>query len=225
MPPNRGSPDRCRATRWPRITFARPPKPFRRCPRRVNRYNPAVDDPVGVTQLLQKWRAGDPNAAGELMPLVYSNLKRLAQKYMMSERPDHTLQATALVHEAFLQLAKMDVTWQDRAHFMCTAARAMRRILVDHARTVAAHKRGREFGIVPIKDDMAAAPESTWTMVAVDEALDRLSEFDPRKAEIIQLHYFGGLKQAEVAEALSISLTTTERELRLARAWLKEQLQ
>jgi RNA polymerase sigma factor (TIGR02999 family) len=182
-----------------------------------------VSDADAITALLHRWRSGDEGAASDLMPLVYSHLRRLAHRYISAERPDHTLQATALVHEAFLQLGTMDIPWQDRAHFMCTAARAMRRILVDHARAIQAQKRGGDVVKVPLEENAAGAWASA-PMTALDDALEALAHHDPRQADIVQLHYFGGLTQPEIAATLAVSLTTVERDLRMARAWLRHEL-
>jgi RNA polymerase sigma factor (TIGR02999 family) len=184
----------------------------------------SADGADGITSLLVRWRAGDPGAADDLMPLVYSHLRRLAQRYFASEQSGHTLQATALVHEAFLQLATMDVAWQDRAHFLCTAARAMRRILVDHARAGHAVKRGGDVVKVSLDGSGAESVGLQPRITDLDDALDELGAYDRRQANIVQLHYFGGLTQPEISSALSISLATVERDLRMARAWLKHQL-
>lgn len=177
-----------------------------------------------VTQLLLEWRGGSQQALDRLMPLVYDELRRLAQRYMRNERREHTLQATALVNEAYIRLVDMKVSWQDRAHFFAVAARLMRRLLVDHAR--AQHRVKRESGGPKISLDDAAevSARPASDLVALDEALTQLAEFDPRKTEIIELHFFGGLSNEEVAEALGISRATVQRELRLAKAWLNHEL-
>lgn len=178
---------------------------------------------TNVTQLLLEWRGGSQQALDALMPVVYDELRRLAQHYMRSERPEHTLQATALVNEAYLRLVDMKVSWQDRAHFFAVAARLMRRMLVDHAR--AQHRAKREGGPKVSLDD---ALEVSWKpasdLLALDEALDELAKFDQRKSEIVELHFFGGLSNEEVAEALGISRATVQRELRMAKAWLNHEL-
>ena len=178
---------------------------------------------INVTQLLLEWRGGSQQALDQLMPVVYEELRRLAQHYMRSERPEHTLQATALVNEAYLRLVDMKVSWQDRAHFFAVAARLMRRMLVDHAR--AHHRAKREGGPKISLDDAAEVScEPTAELLALDEALTRLASFDERKSEIIELHFFGGLSNEEVAEALEISRATVQRELRMAKAWLNHEL-
>ena len=177
-----------------------------------------------VTQLLRDWRGGDERALDALAPLVYDDLRRLAGHYMGAERPSHTLQPTALVHEAFVRLVHADVPWQDRAHFLSVAARAMRRILVDHARSHGRKKRGGGVPHVPLENFDAPAADAGAEILELDEALERLSRLDERKARTIELVYFGGLKQTEAAEVLEISVATVERELRQARAWLHREL-
>ena len=177
-----------------------------------------------VTQLLQEWRGGNQQALDQLMPFVYDELRRIAAHYMKRERPQHTLQPTALVNEAYLRLVDAKISWQDRAHFFAVAARLMRRLLVDHAR---AHRRvKRESGAEKVSLDQAVeiSSEPKLDVVALDEALTRFASFDPRKAEIIELHFFGGLSNEEVAEALGISRATVQRDLRLAKAWLNYEL-
>ncbi|HJZ79407.1 MAG TPA: sigma-70 family RNA polymerase sigma factor [Pyrinomonadaceae bacterium] len=177
-----------------------------------------------VTQLLAEWRGGNPQALDHLMPLVYDELRRLAQHYLRSERPEHTLQATALVNEAYLRLVDVRVSWQDRAHFFAVAARLMRRLLVDHARSHGRAKRdsGGPRVSLEVAADISAEPAAD--ILALDEALTRLAAFDARKSEIIELHFFGGLSNDDVAEALGISRATVQRELRLAKAWLNHEL-
>lgn len=181
--------------------------------------------PSDVTRLLAAHADGDPDALEQLMPLVYGELRRLADQYLRRERPDHTLGATALVHEAFLRLIDQhSVSWQSRAHFFGIAAQAMRRILVDQARRRTAQKRGRQFQVTletdpPLAD--AAPPEE---VVAVDEALARLAEADARSARLIELRYFGGLTIEEAATSLGISVATAKRDWAFARAWLQREL-
>jgi RNA polymerase sigma factor (TIGR02999 family) len=178
---------------------------------------------TNVTQILLEWRSGKPEALEQLMPLVYDELRRLAAFYMRKERPEHTLQATALVNEAYLRLVDVKVSWQDRAHFFAVAARLMRRMLVDHAR---AHQRAkRESGPrISLDDTAPVCYQPPANLVALDEALTRMASFDPRKSEIVELHFFGGLSNEEVAEALNISRATVQRDLRLAKAWLSREL-
>jgi RNA polymerase sigma factor (TIGR02999 family) len=178
---------------------------------------------TNVTQLLLEWRAGSQQALDALMPVVYDELRRLAQHYMRSERPEHTLQATALVNEAYLRLVDLKVSWQDRAHFFAVAARLMRRMLVDHAR--AQHRAKREAGPkVSLDDALQVSCKPASDLLALDEALNQLTTLDQRKSEIIELHFFGGLSNDEVAEALGISRATVQRELRMAKAWLNHEL-
>jgi RNA polymerase sigma factor (TIGR02999 family) len=177
-----------------------------------------------VTRLLHEWRAGNQSALDQLMPLVYEELRRIARNYMRSEREGHTLQATALVNEAYLRLVDMDVPWQNRAHFFAVAARLLRRVLVDHAKSRRRAKRGRGQAAVTLNEALLAAYEPEKAIVALDEALESLAAFDDRKCRIIELHYFGGLTYEEMAEALGISEATVHRELRLAKAWLHHEL-
>lgn len=177
-----------------------------------------------VTQLLGEWRSGDRQALDRLTPIVYEELRRLARHYMRSERSDHTLQATGLVHEAFARLAGAEVPWQDRAHFFAVAARLMRRILIDHAKARRSEKRGGGARHTSFEDRQPAPAEEPADLLDVDEALTRLSTVDARKADALVLHYFGGLTHDEIAQALDISAATVDRDLRLAKAWLKNEL-
>ena len=181
-------------------------------------------DASPVTRLLSSWREGEEAARDALMAHLYPELHRLAERHLAGERPDHTLQATALIHEAFLRLVEADVAWADRAHFFAVAARVMRRILVDHARARDRKKRGGRATPVTLDEALLVAPERPADLVALDEALQRLHAQDPRKADAIELHYFGGLAQREVAEVLSLSTATVDRDLRMARAWLYREL-
>lgn len=180
--------------------------------------------PGNVTRLLRDWRNGNDDALDQLLPLVYDDLRRLAGYYMRHERPEHTLQPTALVNEAYIRLVGANVSWKDRAHFFAVVARLMRRLLVDHARS---HQRAkRENGLKVALDEVTEVPKKpTLDLLALDRALTQFATFDPRKVEIIELHFFGRLSNDEVAEALGISRATVQRELRLAKAWLKHQLQ
>jgi RNA polymerase sigma factor (TIGR02999 family) len=178
-----------------------------------------------VTDLLRAWRLGEPRALDRLMPLVHNELHGLAQRYMRSERPDHTLQATALVNEAYLRLVDSDVEWQDRAHFFAVAAQVMRRILVDHARARRRGKRGGGAEKIALEQTVVVSPERSQDLVALDDALNALAALDERKARVVEFHYFGGLTYQETGEMLGISPATVHRELRLAKAWLYDQLQ
>src|SRR5438046_1832572 len=178
-----------------------------------------------VTQLLQQWSRGDDAAVVELTPLVYEELRRLAHHYMEGQRPNHTLQTTALVNEAYLRLAdQTNPNWQSRAHFFAVAARAMRQILVSYARSNRAQKRGG--GAFKIELDEAAilSPEQSQEIVDLHEALERLGTLDSRKARVVELKYFGGLNYDEMAEVLKISPMTVRRDWRCDRAWLYTEL-
>jgi RNA polymerase sigma factor (TIGR02999 family) len=177
-----------------------------------------------VTQLLLDWSRGDQAALDRLMPIVYDELHRLAQYYMARERPGHTLQTTALIHEAYLRLVDQQVAWQNRAHFFSIAAQVMRRILVDHARAHHVAKRGG--GQLKVTLDAAAevAQEPDADLVALDEALQSLAAIDRRQSQIVELRFFGGLSIEETAEVLGVSHTTVEKEWSLARAWLLREL-
>ncbi len=177
-----------------------------------------------VTQLLLDWRDGDPEALASLLPLVYDELRRQAGRYMRRERRDHTLQPTALVHEAYLQLVDQNrVRWQSRAQFFGVAAELMRRIVLKHARSHNTEKRGGQAKRVPLQDNLAVE-KSAAELVALDEALERLAAFDPRQSKILELRHFGGLTIDEVAVFLDVSPATIKREARLAQAWLKREL-
>ncbi len=178
-----------------------------------------------VTQLLHAWRRGDREALDKLTPLVYDELRRLAERAMRAERADHTLQPTALVHEAYVRLVEANVEWQDRVHFMATAATMMRRILVDHAKSKSRAKRGGGAAKVTLEEAVLVSNETSEDLVLLDEALNRLAEQDARKARVIELKYFGGLNYDETAEALGVSSATVDRELRMAKAWLYRELQ
>jgi RNA polymerase sigma factor (TIGR02999 family) len=178
-----------------------------------------------VTGLLQQWSHGDDSALAELTPLVYEELHRLAHHYMEGQRPDHTLQTTALVNEAYLRLAdQTDPNWQSRAHFFAVAARAMRQILVSYARSQRSQKRGG--GAVKVELDEAAviSPEQSQEIVDLHEALERLATLDSRKAQVVELKYFGGLNYDEMAEVLKISRVTVRRDWEFARLWLYTEL-
>ncbi|HUA59119.1 MAG TPA: sigma-70 family RNA polymerase sigma factor [Verrucomicrobiae bacterium] len=177
-----------------------------------------------ITQLLQQARQGQRGATDKLMLIVYDQLKRLAESYLKSEKSGHTLAATALVHEAYLRLAGSEVDWKDRVHFFAVAARQMRHILVDHAKARHRIKRGSGGEKIPVSDVTLAYEERPLDVIAVDEALARLAEFDPRKSQIVELLYFGGLTLDETAEAIGASVATVQRELKIAKAWLHTQL-
>lgn len=179
-----------------------------------------ASSPKTVTRLLVEWRNGDPAALDRLLPLVYDELHELAGRYMRGERSGNTLQATALVHEAYLRLIRLKhVTWQDRAHFFAVAARMMRRVLIDYARRrQSRNHRGRLSLSLDEVATLSKEPEPK--LLALDEALEHLEASDPRKCRIVEFKFFGGLTNEESAEVLHVSETTVEREWRLARAWL-----
>ena len=181
----------------------------------------AASPPQQVTQLLCDWRSGDGRALEKLIPLVQPELQRLAHQYMSRERPGHTLQTTALLDDAYLQLAdKTHPQWQNRAHFFAVAAQLMRRIMVNHARQRQALKRGG--GAIRVTLDEAAAVTQTRAdeLLALDEALEKLATFDRRKAEVVEMRYFGGLTMEEIAEVLKVHVNTVARDWTAARAWL-----
>lgn len=174
-----------------------------------------------VTLLLNKLGDGDENAAAQLVPLVYQELRRMASQCLRNERPGHTLQATALVHEAYLKLAgQRDARWQNRAHFFAVASQLMRRILVDYARAQLRSKRGGKQQRVSLDDLLLVSPDRTDELLAINELLARLEAMDPRQGRIVELRYFGGLTIDETAEVLRVSSKTVLREWNLAKAWL-----
>ncbi|TAM82095.1 MAG: sigma-70 family RNA polymerase sigma factor [Acidobacteria bacterium] len=178
-----------------------------------------------VTLLLRAWGDGDAEALERLAPLVYQELHRIARGYMGRERPDHTLQTTALINEAYVRLVDVRrVNWQDRAHFFAVCARAMRRILVDHARSRGYQKRGGGNLRVQFEEASGIAWSPDPDLLQLDEALNRLSALDPRKGSVIEMRFFGGLSVEETAEALKISPETVMRDWKLARAWLYREL-
>jgi RNA polymerase sigma-70 factor, ECF subfamily len=184
----------------------------------------APADPAEISRLLLASKGGDETALARLMPLVYDQLHVLARKRLQGERTGHTLQTTALIHEAYLRLVGSDVGWEGRVHFFAVAAQTMRRILVDHARSRGRDKRGGGAVPVTLEDVAIVPPEPSDDLVALDEALERLSALDPRKARVVELHYFGGLSYDETATAIGVSAATVDRELRMAKAWLYREL-
>jgi len=188
----------------------------------------AIPSPPAVTQLLRAWSDGDEKALERLLPLVEAELRRLARGYMSRERGGHTLQPTALVNEAFLRLIDArHVRWQDRAHFLGIAARLMRRVLVDHARSRGYQKRGGGAARVTLNEALAVAPGPALDLdlVALDRALEGLAVVDARKARVIELRFFGGLSVEETAEVLHLSTDTIKRDWRLAKLWLLRALE
>jgi RNA polymerase sigma factor (TIGR02999 family) len=181
--------------------------------------------PAEITRLLIDWRGGDQAALEQLIPLVHDELRRLARRHMAHERVGHTLQATALVNEAFVRLIDVrQVKWQDRAHFFAMSSRVMRRILVDFARSKGYQKRGGDAQKVSFDEALLVAPEPGQDLVALDDALTALAAFDARKAQVVEMRFFGGLSVAETAEALNVSVDTVMRDWKLAKAWLLREL-
>ena len=184
------------------------------------------ESPADVTQLLTNWSKGDRSALEQLMPLVYGELRRLASSYLRRERPDHTLQSTALVHEAFMRLINQrDVEWKSRAHFYGIAAQMIRRILVDYARSQNAEKRGSGAIKLELDDALAVPQESGLDVVGLNDALERLAVFDERQSRIVELRFFAGLSIEETAEVMHLSPASIKREWTSARAWLFRELQ
>lgn len=178
-----------------------------------------------ITVLLQNWGAGDSSSLEKLTPLIYDHLHKIAANVFRSERPDHTLQTTALVHEAFAKLVDVDINWQDRGHFYALAAKMMRRILVDYAKAKNSVKRGSNQKTLPLDDVIVITPEIGEEIINLHEALIILAENDFNKAEILELHYFGGLTYQEISKARNISTSKLDRDIRFAKAWLRNQLE
>lgn len=181
-------------------------------------------DRQAITRLLRRVGAGEKDAFDLLVPVVYDQLRKLASRCLSAERPDHTLRATALVHEAYIRLADAGGGWQDRVHFYAVAARVMRHILVDHARAGKRQKRGAGMDLVTLDEAVLVSPDRPQDLAALDESLQRLATHDPRKSQIVELLFFGGLTYDETAAALGISAATVHRELRMAKAWLHRDL-
>jgi RNA polymerase sigma factor (TIGR02999 family) len=177
-----------------------------------------------VTSLLRQWSNGDKQALDQLMPMVYDQLRKIARNSMRSERPDHTLRATALVHEAYMKLVQSEVPWESRVHFYAVAAQVLRHILIDHAKAHRREKRGAGAQKISLEDAILVGPETSDSVLEIDTALKKLADKDPRKAKIVELLFFGGMTYGETATALDISPATVDRELRLAKAWLHREL-
>ncbi len=183
---------------------------------------PAADQ---ITQKLLACARDDRAALDELIPAVYGELRRMADRYLRHERPDHSLQPTALVHEAYLRLIdQRQVEWQNRAHFFGVAAQMMRRILVDHAKACGREKRGGGAHKIPLDEAMNLTEQESADLVALDDAMKRLEEIDPRKSRVVELRYFGGLSVEETAEILAVSRKTVMRDWNLAKAWLHQEI-
>ena len=188
--------------------------------------NAPANTSLDITQMLREWSDGNRDALDELLPLVYEELRRQASHYLRRERPDHTLQTTALIHEAYLRLIdQREVNWQSRAHFFAISAQAMRRILVDYARTKHREKRGGDAFNLPL-EEAAVMPveEKSVDLIELDEALTRLAEIDEQEARIVELRYFSGLSTEETAAVLRVSTRTVERGWTMAKAWLLREL-
>lgn len=177
-----------------------------------------------VTLLLRAMQSGDPTASEKLLPLVYNELHRLAESYMRRERPNHTLQPTALINETYLRLTGDTINWQNRAHFVGVAANIMRRVLVDHARAHKAGIRGGNLQRVELEEGIAISKERSTEMLVLDDALNKLEEVNPRQAKIVELRYFAGLSVEEIAAILNIGPRSVEREWAAARVWLFERI-
>ncbi len=174
-----------------------------------------------VTELLARWSNGDVSARDALVPLVYDELRRIARRCLAGQRSDHTLQPTALVHEAYLRLARRDsLDWRDRVHFFAMAAQMMRQILVDHARKHAAAKRGGNAVTLLLDEESVVSKQASFDLLALDDAMKQLASLDPRQSQIVELRFFGGLSIEETAQAVNISPATTKREWATARLWL-----
>lgn len=181
--------------------------------------------PAEITQILKRWNAGDLDAKEKLLPYVYDELKRQARRLMSRERLNHTLQPTALVHEAFLKLSKQTgVEWQNRSHFYGISSRLMRQILVDHARVHSADKRGSSAIHFSVDDVNIPVEDRAESILIVDEILSRLAKIDPQQAQIVELRFFGGMNNSEIAEALEVSERTVGREWQSAKLWLYREL-
>lgn len=178
-----------------------------------------------ITRLLESWNQGDEGAIDKLVPLVYDELHRLAQRYMADERPSHTLQTTALVNEAYVRLVDSShANWESRTHFFGVCAQVMRRILVDWARSRQALKRGGDVRALDLDEALAVAKQPGADLVAIDDALKALAAIDPRKGQVVELRFFGGLTVKEIAELLKISPETVQRDWKLAKSWLRREL-
>jgi RNA polymerase sigma factor (TIGR02999 family) len=179
-----------------------------------------------ITGLLVRWSQGDEHALDSLTPMVYHDLRRLAAHLLRSERSGHTLQPTALVNEAYVKLSgQSKIQWQNRTHFFAVAARVMRQILVDYARGHQRAKRGGGAALLPLDEALVFAPERSADLLVLDQAVDRLAVVDPRKAKVVELRFFGGLNNDEIAEALQISSNTVMRDWNMAKAWLRREIE
>lgn len=183
-----------------------------------------MSDETNVTQLLHDWRSGKSDALNRLMPMVHDTLRKLAGNVMRSESDDHTLQATALINEAYLRLIETDIPWQDRSHFLAIAARNMRHILIDHARSRGRQKRGGDFVQVTLHEAQLSDDETASELLDLEKALESLIVFDERKARVIEMRFFGGMTFEEIGAVLGVSAATAMREFRFAKAWLYREM-
>jgi len=187
--------------------------------------DPDSKSPENVTQLLQAWGSGDQAAFDQLAPIIYTELRRLARRYMARERPDHTLQPTALVHEAYMRLADLhNLHWKSRVHFFAISAQVMRRVLVDFARSRERRKRGGSVERVSLDECVSLAPGCESSLLAVDDALNALALEDARKCQVVEMKFFGGLSTDEIAESLRVSPETVLRDWKLAKLWLLREM-
>ncbi len=192
----------------------------------VRNDNGKTSEDSDLTQLLHAWSAGDARALDQLTPLVHAELYRIARRYMASERPDHTLQASALINEAYIRLVDWKAAhWKDRCHFFAAGAQIMRRILVDHARARYSDKRQAAAQRVTLNTALLGEKRKSMDLVALDDALARLSDFDPRKSQVVELRIFGGLSIEETAEAMNVANITVRRDWKFALAWLRNELE
>jgi RNA polymerase sigma factor (TIGR02999 family) len=184
-----------------------------------------MGDPAAVTVLLQRFARGDQSALDQVLPIVYAELRRLAAGYLRNERPNHTLQPTALINEAYARLVgQSQPDFESRAHFVGVAAQIMRQILVDHARGRNAQKRGGDLERVQLNESIDSVVERPWAIIALDDALTELARMDPTKSRLIEMRFFGGFTAEESAELLQMSVSTVRRELRVAQAWLQREV-
>jgi RNA polymerase sigma factor (TIGR02999 family) len=184
-----------------------------------------MGDPAPVTVLLQRFARGDQSALDQVLPIVYSELRRLAAGYLRNERPNHTLQPTALINEAYARLVgQSHPDFESRAHFVGVAAQIMRQILVDHARSRNAQKRGGDLEKLQLNVSIDAVADRPWAIIALDDALTQLARMDPTKSRLVEMRFFGGFTAEESAELLQISVSTVRRELRVAQAWLQREI-
>lgn len=191
----------------------------------VPMYNLGMAAAADVTELLQRLARGDKQAESDLLLRIYRELHAMARQHLRGERPGHTLQTTALVHEAYLRLiGKTEIEWQNRSHFFSVASQTMRRVLVDYARRRTSAKRGSGQRAVSLDESLAISPENCGLIEQVDEALDRLAKLSPRQAQVVELRFFGGLGEEEVANVLNLSARTVKRDWRIAKAWLYGEL-